>query len=254
MALKSTISKDPASQLVNQLTGSTISHQYGYSFSGADIRAFTYFPASPAESLHQLRSLHTLSISIHEAKAPARSLGYRTIKGFARSTRTIAGSMILTVVNDNPLRELLQHLSETDPLPSWSIDKDQSGVGDYKNMFQYTNRLAGLIPPFNMLIEAMAENSPIVTDLTNRNLSQTAIGAGALLLDIEFIDESLVLSVNDMVSEVTLSYVARDYKPITAQNIPISKIIESTTSEIDQKNQELIAKCFNSSGWINTGA
>ena len=54
-----------------------------------------------------LDSIQTISISINEAKAPARRLGHRDITGMSRSARTIAGTMILTVVDNHPLAKLM---------------------------------------------------------------------------------------------------------------------------------------------------
>jgi hypothetical protein len=45
---------------------------------------------------------------------------------------------------------------------------------------------------------------------------QRVSGAGLLLSEVEFLDDGLVTSTNDIVTEITLSFIACDYKPLSA--------------------------------------
>src|SRR5687768_2931456 len=108
-------------------------HSYRYSYSGSDARAYAYFEGR-GDKLAVIESLHTISWSVHESKGQARSLGYRGIKGLARGIRTIAGSLITTVIEDNPLASLMNVAVEltNDPAvhwPGWSVDWHEVGVG-----------------------------------------------------------------------------------------------------------------------------
>lgn len=258
--------------------------RYKYSFSGADARMLVFFAQRP-DLITYLDSVHTLSISVHEAKSQVRSLGYRGIKGLTRSVRTIAGSMILTVVNDHPLRPLIeqynkmvldingQEFFESPPF-GWSVDRDELGVGTHQDVYTFHNRLASLLPPFSLIMEFVAEMGPVSIDKSTgapvrigsksseyedgvpvrigpsqRNSSAREgaktifSGAGLMLEDIEFIDEGFVVSVNDMVTEVTLSFVARDFKPISA-NIFYDQGKTSVDTEIKNKEWELWKKMY----------
>jgi hypothetical protein len=233
--------------------GSVSPQQYKYSFSGADAKMTVFFPQRP-DLVSYLESVHTISVSVHEAKSQVRSLGYRGMKGLTRSVRTIAGSMILTVVNDHPLRPLMEQYHEiifnmgvvngssfdSNPMPfGWSVDRDELGVGTHADIYAFNNRLAALLPPFSLVMEFVSEAAPVTIDisddskqaqlraLTPRDENGRIIpasnprrllfpGAGMMLQEIEFVDEGFVVSVNDMVTEVTLSYVAKDFKPISA--------------------------------------
>lgn len=234
--------------------GSVKPQQYRYSFSGADARMSVFFPQRP-DLVSYLDSVHTISVSVHEAKSQVRSLGYRGMKGLTRSVRTIAGSMILTVVNDHPLRPLVEQYNElifdlggidgqmsSNAWPfGWSVDRDEIGVGTHADIYAFNNRLAALLPPFSLVMEFVAEMAPVTMDRSTQEGSLAALegrdaqgnvvtrsrgvstgaralfpGAGLMLQEIEFIDEGFVVSVNDMVTEVTLSYVAKDFKPISA--------------------------------------
>ncbi len=225
--------------------------QYRYSFSGADAKLLVYFPQKP-ELMTYLESAHTLSISVHESKSQVRSLGYRGAKGLTRSIRTIAGSLILTVVNDHPLRPLLDQFIlmakdkeiDVNSLLGWSADMDEIGIGSYKDIYTFENRLCSLLPPFNAMIEFVSEISPVTLDATSNNSQRKLFpGAGLLIQGIEFIDEGFVVSVNDLVTEITLSYVARDFKPISAQILHDGGSA-LTRTDIGSRSYELYMKCF----------
>lgn len=89
-------------------------YDHRYAFSGADCRTFGWFPVDPYAgpqaadytTPRPLESMHTISYSIHEPRGAARALGFRAVKGFSESIRTIAGSIIFTVIDDHPLRAL----------------------------------------------------------------------------------------------------------------------------------------------------
>lgn len=252
--------------------GNVNPQQYKYSFSGADARVSVHFPQSP-ELVSYLDSVHTVSVSVHEAKSQVRSLGYRGAKGLTRSIRTIAGSMILTVVNDHPLRPLIDQYNairarsaleaepdDLGPLLGWSVDMDDVGVGSYANVFAFYNRMASLLPPFNLVAQFVSETAPVTYDRSQvapiRISRGTSVeqdqdgqrllypGAGLMLQGIEFIDEGFVVSVNDMVTEVTLSYIARDFKPISSSIFSEGGNSSITINEIHAKAEELRRRIF----------
>lgn len=195
-----------------------IGNDTAYSYSGADCTIYTFFPGKGSEFV-KLETVHTISISVHEAKGQVRSLGHKGIKGLTRGIRTIAGSIILTVVKDHPLRSLIEDYNKIYGYPGsvlgWSLDNYNKGIGTLSNNYLYTNRLAVTLPPFNLIGQYVAENSAEF----NTNIGQTPENAGWMLVGVEFIDEGQVTSINDIVTEVTYSFIASDYKPLTYHNI-----------------------------------
>jgi hypothetical protein len=240
---------------------------YTYSYSGADVQPYVWYDGYE-EEIVGLYSVHTVSVSVHEAKGQARSLGYRGMKGMARGVRTIAGSLIFTVVHDHPLRPLMDiagkagdeiggiSFEDVDtridaseraskstydrPFQNvgWSVDRDYVGTGTYLDRFDMNNKLGTLLPPFNMMLQYVAEEpwsnySQSIVDIEGRfNLNNTAPPnkngkwepqetiipvrhAQMAIMGIEIIDEGMVTSINDIVSEVTMSFIARDFKPIS---------------------------------------
>ena len=216
---------------------------FRYSFSGADVKTFAYFPSSlapfekggaaPTDSVCALESLHTLSISVHEPKSPVRALGFKNVKGFARSIRTIAGSMIFTVVEGHPLEKLAQ--KDPNSRSSWSIDKDITGMGTIIQQSKSSDirtdlRLPTLFSPFNLVSLYTSELPQWQVDFTKNTVLTGATGlavssytpytpsisnAALMLIGVEFVDEGIVTSVNDMVTEVVYQFVARDIRTLS---------------------------------------
>lgn len=200
-----------------------------YSYSGSDSKPYVFFPTNPSE-IYYLESMHTVSFSVHEAKGDARTLGYRNIRGFTRSVRTIAGSMIFIVIEDHPLRTLLKNAKG---YAGWSVDQQINGVGDAISGLNFNNRLPTLLPPFNLLVTYVSEAVNSIT--ASGVFAGSAKGAAVLLEGIEFIDDGMVTSINDVVSEISYSFKARNMRTLAASDINNIQFTElGRTSGIEQ--------------------
>lgn len=204
-----------------------------FSFSGVDARVYAYFPFAQSTTMVPLESAHTLSVSVHESKGPVRALGHRGVKGFAKGIRTIGGSMLMTVVNDHPLRQLMQEAAKHDRsgfgMGGWSTDYADNGVGrgNAYDPFDYNNRIATLLPPFNLLVTYVTEggsytfgphgNEDGTVDMDN--WSMRFEGGSWLVKGVEIIDTGMVTSVHDILTEVTLSFQAEDFMPLTKSEL-----------------------------------
>jgi hypothetical protein len=149
-----------------------------------------YFSSNTSNKIVPINSLSTLSLSIHESKSPVRRLGHMVPVGYTRGIRTIAGSMVLTIVgNEHPLKDL----SSVDPrsITYYSLDSDKG-----KN-------IVTKISPFNLLLMYNSE--------VNASVSSKIVIKG-----IDFITEGVVTSINDLVSEVVLQFVALDIEQFGA--------------------------------------
>ena len=166
----------------------------------------------------QLSSMATLSLNIHEPRAQVRALGHKGIKGFAGSVRTIAGTMIFTIVEGHPLRNLMLIDTEIGDKPShkgpWSIDNYLTGRGTAHVKGDKLSKLATMLTPFNMHIEYKSEYMP-----TNNASYYTSEGMGAALAieGIQIISEGIVTSVNDIVTEISYQFIAEDAKEFSGQ-------------------------------------
>lgn len=164
---------------------------YNYSYSGADCDVYAVYE----EVIIHLDSIATVSVSMYEAKAPVRRLGHASPVGFTGNIRSIAGSLIFIVKNEHPLGEVMKMF----PRFSKHIDDDITQKGfdrtqddpEAQGVFN-----AGMIEPFKLML--MYKNEV------------DARGAGLRINNLEFISEGIVTSVNDIVSEVVLQFVATD--------------------------------------------
>lgn len=247
---------------------------YRYSYSGADCKAFAFRnneTYGKNETKLFLESLQTISFSIHEAKGQARALGHKNVKGFSRSIRQIAGTMIFTVIEDHPLAGLMKRST-----PSWSVDNSSgrgvSMIGELSNKYvPLANKLATLIAPFDLMLiyttemvnpgaifqkPLRTENSDAIDDTINGTgrekyndfdtpgksvsnytslgeLSQYYSGnsAGLVIKGIEIITEGIVTSVNDMITEIQIQFVARDVNEFSLDQWRLDSNIDITYDE-----------------------
>jgi hypothetical protein len=198
---------------------------YTYSYSGADCRAYAFFPDNPG-SMVDLSSLATISISVHEAKSPVRRLGERGVSGYTRGIRTIAGSMVFLVIEDHPLWKLIHANNNYSPGYSstdWNRDSDRS----ISRINQ--RKLSTMIRPFNIMLVYQTE---VVKTGNSSKVSLMEIPEKASLIieNIDILNEGLVTSVNDMVTEVQMQFVAQDYYSLDKgiQELKQQEIIENT--------------------------
>ena len=158
----------------------------GLSFSGADVKAYASIPAiysrngknipAPVE----LSALQTISVSIFREKSPVRALGWRNIRGTTRGGRTIAGSLIFALVDEHPLKALID---------TYAYDYAYD-VG-YWDGHSFPDQ----IPPFN--INLLYQN-----ELGDRG--------GLSLIGVDLTNDGMVSSIQDMLTENTYQYIARD--------------------------------------------
>lgn len=167
---------------LNEKVGS-IDDELLHTYSGTDIRVMIELTGT--SRLKQLIELSTLTVSIHREKCPVRALGYINPKGFARGTRTIAGTLVMTQFTVDVLYRFLDE----------AVTKDISKDSDYVKVDQ--------LPPFNMTLMFADEYGSV---------------SCRRLLGVELVTDGTVYSLNDMFSEQTVSYMATDFTPL----VPIS--------------------------------
>ena len=202
-----------------------------YSYSGADVKAIAYFNQRNQTKVH-LESLHTLSLSVFEAKGRVRTLGFKSVRGFTRAVREIAGTMIMLVIEDHPFADLMRlnkitrtdtNLYGMDSRSSWSLDAKStvhgakalkfggSYAGSWESDHAKVRRAPTTLPPFNLVLYYN-------TEVPNQNIwapttKSVADGVAAIeILDVEIVGEGIVTSVNDMVTEIQYQFLARDFR------------------------------------------
>jgi hypothetical protein len=157
--------------------------------------------------------------------------------------------MIFIVTEDHPLRQMML-LAPQSPLYrrlGWSQDRDQVGTGSALSKFDFGNRLGTLLPPLNFMLTYVHEvpNTAIVrsgqavlnqASANGESLESLSIPGAALLLEgVEFVDEGLVTSTNDMVSEITYSFIARDYKQLSLMDRTFNATVAAYPTDMDNE-------------------
>jgi len=191
---------------------------YSYSFSGTDVKAF----AERDSDVFSLNSLATISFQVNEQKSPVRRLGRQGVVGFTRSIKTIAGTMVFVILKDHPLRELMPNNNLTLRHKEVSLNMPH----------QATNIL-----PFNLRLKYKAEHSGF-------NFSELFIEG------IEIISQSIVTSVNDMVTELIVQFMGRDYKEFY-NSFDKENYLASLITENDLNNDLQLQEQYNNEQLLN---
>lgn len=158
------------------------------SFSGADIRAIVHVAPLKGENgniktTKELAQLQTLSVSVFRDKQQVRALGTVADKGVTRGPRTIAGSMIFTMFDESVLADLLR-------IPH--TDFDYASPQDAMT-FKYT--MVDQLPPF---------------DITVNFANELGATSTMFLTGIDLHSEGQVMSIEDLITESTIQYTARN--------------------------------------------
>lgn len=153
------------------------------SYGGSDIVASITFPGYKPFVFGELQ---TISYSVHREKFPVRTLGRINPKGFTMGGRTIAGSLIFTVFDRHAILQAM----------------DQYRFSGTDESLKYFDHVYGAVstdelPPFNVNISFNNEYG---------NASEMCI------YGITIVDEGQVMSIEDILTENTMSYMARDIK------------------------------------------
>lgn len=129
----------------------------------------------------QLLEATTITVSVHREVAPVRASGYINPKGFALGKRTIAGTLIVNQFTADVLLNFLQSVMVAD--------------GSKDTVFTKVDQL----PPFNITLL-----------FTN----EFGYASERKLLGVKFVTDGVVYSIQDMMTEQTVSFMAYDFTPL----------------------------------------
>jgi hypothetical protein len=143
-------------------------------------------------STFTLATAQTFSLQTHREKHPVRALGNSNVLGYTRGARTVAGSIIFTMFNEHALASLIRRMGSTKNKfdPSSSINDQVSSL------------LIDQLPPIDITIVFANEYG---------SLSRGAV------YGVEFLNSGVTLSIEDILTEEVVNFVARDADPIVSQ-------------------------------------
>ena len=170
------------------------------SFSGTDTLAFIMLPGTKPIVLG---SLTTISYSMYRNKKPVINIGRTNINGVTRGSRIYAGTMIFTLINQHWLREVVEQIDWLKNYKDLKVDE---------------------LPLFDIMIVSANEYGNTVV---------------MYIYGIDYTDEAQTISVEDLFTENTFSFVARDISSFKSQNVFNSSIgdksYENQDSNINQR-------------------
>jgi hypothetical protein len=183
------------------------------SYAGADIKAIVHFfdPTAPEAGKARIKilgDLQTLTISTHREKFPVRALGHVGPKGYTRGPRTIGGTLIFTVFDKTILSEMLIQGNQLEDAPI-----DNIGV--------LGAVLVDQIPPF---------------DITIMFANETGSMSKLVIFGVELINEGQSMSIEDLITENVVTYVARHIMPMESLLDPYAVDFSKESKEIESKN------------------
>lgn len=168
-------------------------------------------------------SLISLSYQTYRDKVPVYNLGNTNIDGFAIGKRYVAGSIIKAMFLNDDLRAFLNEVSKDIGL---NKDIDSIYALKYENSKTYHHLMMDDILPFDIIIVLSSEYG---------NFSVSEIIYGATL-----INSGQVHSIQDLIVENTISFVARDARQ-TLESLNSTKY-NITTGSTGKKASELSDK------------
>jgi hypothetical protein len=133
--------------------------------------------------------IQTLSIGAYRDKAPVRTLGSVYPRSYTRGPRSISGSMIFTIFHEHVFTELMRR---------GNLKYYSTGTTDFDN-YKYTTMLIDQLPPLDISLIFANEYGAV-----------SHMG----LYGVEFFQEGMTFSIEDIYSENTVQYVARDFDPL----------------------------------------
>lgn len=158
------------------------------SFSGADAVATLVIPTIGEDGritsdgdIIELGELQTISYSIHRENSPIRTLGHVNPRGFIKGGRTIAGSLIFVVFNEYAFYRIKQY---------------REFLAKRNGFFA---PLADMLPPFDIVISLFNEYGQY---------------AKMKIFGVTIVDEGQTLSIEDLFTEQTYTFMARGIQPL----------------------------------------
>lgn len=179
------------------------------SYSGVDMKAVIHIPPETMDAdkvdkgeaatfdtskYHSkpiiLADIQTLSYSIYREKYPVRALGYGYPKSFTRGSRTISGSMIFTLFDKQVLHDFIDRIKPDTPNDFSTVLIDQ-------------------LPRF---------------DVTMTFSNEYGSASVMVIHGVEIISEGATMSIEDLITENVVEYIAQDITPMRREGETMKKI------------------------------
>lgn len=193
------------------LHGNNTKTKYGTtynSFSGTDLVAYITLPLEISDGKPiVIGNLQTISYSRHREVSPVRTLGSINPIGWTAGPATTAGSMIFTMFDHNLVydiqAELLRYLKKNNTVYNDNLFRLNEFYGLREGVFLRDQFITlDMMPEFNIFI---AQRNEYI---------ESNAGATMVLEGVVIVDEGQVMSIEDIITENTVSFMARRLRPL----------------------------------------
>lgn len=189
---------------------------------GSDTHIVLEFPGM---GFLYLGSIISLSYSVYREKTPVFNLGNNTLNGHGVGKKYVAGSIISSMFMEDEISKFVDKLSIDDKLYNKDITDFVKKQMSDSSLKEYHAFMKDDITPFNIHIIFTSEY---------HNKSRRIIVYGA-----NFINNGQVMSINDIITENTASFIAKDIRELGSVGDEItnirSKIQTLTVSQLLKK-------------------
>lgn len=177
------------------------------SFSGCDMVASITLPSNISSIPIVIGNLQTVSYSIHREISPVRKLGAINPIGWTRGVRTIGGSLIFTMFDKNIVYQLQEVI-----LKKMKSDLDSNGTLNLELLQknQFANYVLENLRQQKICMDMMP---PFDITVTMKNEYGTA-SSQEIISGVIVQDEGQVASIEDIITENTMSFQATDIQPL----------------------------------------
>jgi hypothetical protein len=164
---------------------------------GSSTHVLLEFPTM-GEGFLYMGSAITVSYSVYRSKTPVFNCGNSLIDGFAIGHKYVAGSIVSTMFLKDELSDFIQKNNDIEEIKNSEYAVYSENLMRKQSLKEIHTSMKDDIAAFNMHIIFTSEYS----------LKATRI----IIYDATFINNGQVMSVNDIITEGTLSFVARDIR------------------------------------------
>ena len=164
-----------------------------------------------SSSIIELGQCQTFSVQSHREKMAVRTLGRTYSNGYTRGPRTLAGSIIFTVFDEHPLSRLMRAMYDANLFTELTYN-------DYATM------MIDQMPPIDLTIV-----------FANEYGSFSRMG----VYGVEFVNDGLTLSIEDMFLEDVVQFTAMDLDIMTS--VGTMKLSQANQGIIDGKNGQKLS-------------
>ena len=152
-----------------------------------------------------MRSIVSLSVSVHRAKIPVIPLGENSVQGFALGNKTVAGSIIKTLIFNDEFSKFVSYYT--------TASLKEKNANFVKNLGSKTYSLDSSYKITQKQFDDIMRDDLVPFNIYSFAYSEYTGGAGNIIMNSIYgctiINEGQVQSIENLITENTFSFIAK---------------------------------------------